>query len=85
MSTKRIYRIEYDVYWKHRDKRTGFWSDGMEKVITPGFVKDAILRAERFIAKGKFSDKDEDGTVNHYYVGKINVSSVVLETEAEIS
>lgn len=83
MSTKRIYKVSYQVIWKANGKGdvpTGhdhafvFSSDGVEEAVTK-------LRA----AKSKQREvEDEDGKKITYTVGKIEITSCELVAESDI-
>lgn len=87
MSTKRIYRIEYDVFWKPTEsKKSGFWTGrDHADVHTSEGAKDAIYRFEQKKAKERFIDTDEvSGKKTSYIVGKIDIRSAELLAESEI-
>ena len=86
MSTKRIYTISYNVYWKADGKRNGFTDhNNRDNVFTTGGVKDAVRALEEVVAKRTFKeDKTENKEVLLYRVHRIDVASCELASEADI-
>lgn len=87
MSTKRIYRIKHDVFWKPTEnKKHGFWMGvDFSDVHTTADAKDAIFRFEQVKAKERLTDTDEkSGKKTPYVVGKIDIVSAELLAESEI-
>lgn len=64
MSTKHVYRVEFQVKWKHRGKRSWWDDQNVLNIVANGDARKAVRQAEQKAMRMKLDESDlKDGVL----------------------